>query len=513
MAHHLSRRLTAALLLLTAWFPASAETNVLFLSIDDLKPTLGCYGDERVATPNIDRLAARGVLFERHYVQQAVCAPSRASMFTGLRPDSTGVWDLKHTVREENPAAFTVQQHFKEAEYATAGAGKIMHGFRRDDPLSWSIPYVHASELPYAGEAPVFYEKYQGEAVREAWAKLLEDGPEKYGARQKWMKERDAKPATEALDVPDDAYPDGAMTTWGIGMLDRFAETDDPFFLTLGYHKPHLPFVAPKKYWELFDRDAIDVAAFQEEATGSPGHAYHNGGELSGYTGVNAKKLVGDEDKQRELIHGYLACVAYVDAQVGRVLDHLDETGLAENTVVVLWGDHGWHLGDHGLWCKHTTFEQATRSPLIVAGPGVASGVHLSPVESVDLFPTLCELAGLPVPEQLEGRSLVPVLENPATPVDRFAMSQYPAHGGKDLMGYALRTDRHRLVAWVPEEVSRTGDFDAEEIDSLQLYDHEADPLETRDHADTPEGAAVVAELMPKLEAFFAEAKERHDAR
>ena len=474
--------------------------------MDDLKPELSCYGSELVDTPNMDRLAARGVLFERHYVQQAVCAPSRASMFTGLRPDSTGVWDLKHTVTEENPDAFTMQRFFKENGYQTAGAGKVMHGFKNDDPPSWSIPFVRPDDLPYAeNHPPAMYAEYQGEPIREAWTELLESGPKKYGPRQKWMSARDLKPSTESLDVPDDAYSDGAMTQWALGMLDRFEGDGKPFFLTLGYRKPHLPFVAPRKYWDLIDADAIPLAAFTEKAEGSPGYAYHNAGELNGYSDVNTRKLSGDPEKQRHLIHGYLACIAYVDAQIGLVLDKLDETGLADDTIVVLWGDHGYHLGDHALWCKHTTFEQATRSPLIVSAPGVGVvGRRGAPVESVDIFPTLCELAGLPVPESLEGESLVPLLRDPGAPASGFALSQFPDHQNKGLMGYALRDERYRLVAWVPDAVARGGPFDPSMIESIQLYDYETDPLETRNLADTPEGEIVVAERLVELEAFLA---------
>jgi arylsulfatase A-like enzyme len=196
----------------------TARPNVLFLSMDDLKPELGCYGSEFVKTPNIDRLAGRGVLFDHHYVQQAVCGPSRASMFSGLRPDTTKVWDLKHTCREECPQAFTMQEYFKKNGYETAGAGKIMHGFRNDDPLSWSIPYVRGSELPFAdGKVPALYEQYQSEVIHEAYAELEASGIRKYKERQQFMSGRNAKPSTECLDLPDNAYSDGAMTDWGIG--------------------------------------------------------------------------------------------------------------------------------------------------------------------------------------------------------------------------------------------------------------------------------------------------------
>lgn len=480
---------------------AASHPNVIFLSMDDLKPMLGCYGSETIKSPNIDRLAQQGVLFERHYVQQAVCGPSRASMFSGLRPDTTRVWDLKHTCREECPKAFTMQEYFKKNGYETTGSGKIMHGFSRDDPPSWSIPYVRPADLPYAeGKVPALYEQYQSKEIHAAFEKLQQTDINKYRAKQKFMSERNAKPATECLDLPDDAYSDGAMVKWGLEKIDQLAKGDKPFFLTLGFRKPHLPFVAPKKYWDLYERDAFKLAAFREMPAGAPEYAYHPGYELGGYSDIDLKALKEDHAKQRELIHGYHACVSYVDALIGQILDKLEKSKLAENTILVLWGDHGWHLGDHGIWCKHSTYEQAARSPMIIVAPSLASEgkaprASAAPVESIDIFPTLCELAGLPVPEQLEGTSLVPILKDPSATVKPFAMSQYPDHHKKGLMGYSMRTERHRLVAWVDSEVARSGKYDPALIDAVELYDYKTDPLETTNLAKNPEHKTTVARL------------------
>ena len=483
----------------------AAKPNILFLCMDDLKPELGCYGSEHMKTPNIDRLAARGMLFEHHYIQQAVCGPSRASMFTGLRPDTTRVWDLQHTCREECPRAFTMQEYFRKHGYETAGAGKIMHGFKNDDPPSWSIPYVPSEKLPYAGGRLPALDKYQGEKIHAAYRLLEESGINGYKQRNQFMAKQEAMPATECIDQPDDAYPDGAMTVWGLGMLDRLAASEKPFFLTLGYRKPHLPFVAPKKYWDMFDREKIELAAFQEQAKGSPDYAYHSWGELKNYSDIDDHVERLPDDRQRELIHGYYACVAYVDAQIGKVLARLEETGLDENTVVILWGDHGWHLGDHGLWCKHSNFEQATRSPLIVTAPGnIQRGKCFSPVESVDIFPTLCELAGIPIPGQLEGTSLLPILRNPDAKVKKFAMSQYP-RTYKKVMGYALRNERYRLVAWVKEEVSRSGVFGESDVVDLELYDYESDPLETVNLANNPEYGSMMESLKADMAGYFSQ--------
>jgi iduronate 2-sulfatase len=492
-----------AVLLALSCSAFAAQPNILFFSMDDLKPELGCYGSGHVKTPNIDRLAKSGMLFEHHYIQQAICGPSRASMFTGLRPDTTKVWDLQHTCREECPQAFTMQEYFKKAGYATAGAGKIMHGFKNDDPPSWSIPYVHAPDLPYAdGKVPAL-EKYQGEKIHAAFQALEKEKIKGYKQRNQFMAQRNAMPATECIDQPDAAYPDGAMTGWGIDMLEQFAEEGKPFFLTLGYRKTHLPFVAPKKYWDLFDRDKIDVAEFQKLPKGAPDYAGHTWGELKNYSDV-PKELADqlDSSKQRELIHGYYACVAYVDAQIGKVLAKLRETGLDKNTIIVLWGDHGWHLGDHGIWCKHSNFEQATHSPLIISAPRLPkAGRAVAPVESVDIFPTLCELARLPIPGQLEGTSLVPILKNPKAKVKDFAMSQYPRRG--KLMGYALRTERYRMVVWMDRQITETGKFDPSKVDAIELYDYQTDPLETVNLAKNPEYGKRVEDLSKKLSGFF----------
>ncbi|MBK1878249.1 sulfatase [Pelagicoccus mobilis] len=505
-------RLLCVLFLLACPFfqVASSEQkqpNVLFLSIDDLKPLLGCYGAEQMVTPHIDVLAERGTLFERHYVQQAVCAPSRVSMFTGLRPDTTRVWDLKTYCKDVCPQAFTMQEFFKNAGYTTAGAGKIMHGFRKDDPPSWSMPYVPSEELEYAdGQMPALYCQYQGEAIHDAYEKLLAEKIKAYGAKQKFMSALGAKPSTERLDLADDAYADGAMVEWGIDMLERFAESGESFFLTLGFRKPHLPFVAPEKYWKMYDRDSIDTAAFTKMPKGAPNFGYQPGFEIDGYSDIDVKTLNDDFDKQCELIHGYYACVSYVDALVGEVITTLDETGLADNTVVVLWGDHGWHLGDHSIWCKHGVYEQATHSPLIVVAPDGKGGQRVvTPVESIDIFPTLCELAGLDVPTQLEGVSLVEALDEPSTELKPFALSQFKDWKGKDLMGYAQRTERYRMITWIDRSVSENGKFDASLVEAIELYDYEVDPLETVNLAKNPEYAEIITELSSLLEKHFSE--------
>jgi arylsulfatase A-like enzyme len=482
---------------------AAQKPNVLFLCMDDLKPELGCYGEKQIQTPNIDKLAEAGMLFEHHYVQQAICACSRVSMFTGLRPDTTRIWDLKHNARTENPAVFTLQEYFKKNGYTTAGAGKVFHGFRNEDPQSWTIPFRHDADLPYNPKFPPPADnQYQAPAIHDTFAELEKLGLKGYKKRKTWLAQRDARPATEGLDLPDDAYADGAIANYGIERLKEFSKSGKPFFLTLGFHKPHLPFVAPKKYWDLYPTDSIELAAFRKPAKDSPAFAYHTWGELRGYSDIPKTGDLADEQQQK-LIRAYYACVSYVDAQIGRVLDELKKTGLDQNTIVILWGDHGWHLGDHGLWCKHSNFEQATHSPLIISAPGLpTAGKTDAMVESLNIFPTLCELAKLPIPGELQGASLVPILKDPKAEIKTFSMSQYPRQGDR-LMGYSMRTKRYRLTAWMKGNIRNDGKFDPANIVATELYDYQADPLETVNQANNPEYKTILQELKTDLEGYF----------
>ena len=277
-----------------------------------------------------------------------------------------------------------------------------------------------------------------------------------------------------------------------------------PWFLAVGYQKPHLPFVAPKKYWDLYDRNKIQLAEFQEIGEGTPKFAYHSFGELRAYSDIDDSLDIGDklpEAKQRELIHGYMACVSYIDAQLGKLLDALESKGILENTVIVLWGDHGWHLGDHTEWCKHSNFEQATHIPFMFAGPGVAKDKKdHHPVNLVDLFPTVFELAGVNPNSQLEGKSLVPLLDNdPTTTIDMdYAFHQY-ARGKR--MGYGIRTDRYRYTEWHDNDYRTYKPYDEDNIVGIELYDYEKDPLETKNWVKDPSYKAIVAELKAKLKA------------
>ncbi|QHI69095.1 sulfatase [Tichowtungia aerotolerans] len=469
---------------------AAEQPNVLFITVDDLKPMLGCYGDETIQTPNIDRLAARGTVFLNNYCQQAVCAPSRMSMFTGLRPDTTGVTDLKTDLRVHLPDAKTMQQVFKEHGYETLGCGKVMHGSRNEDPPSWSVPFMHDEHLTYADGWPVPADlQYQGKTVNDAFAQVESEGVKGWKKRKDRLVELNARPPFECIDVPDDAYADGAMAVWAAGQIEELSKHRKPFFVTVGFHKPHLPFVAPKKYWDLYDRSQFQPAPVQHEPEGAPGYAGHTWGELRSYSGIPSEGPL-PLDRHAELIHAYHACVSYTDAQIGRLLDALDQSGAADNTVIILWGDHGWHLGDHGWWCKHTNYEQATKAPLIISAPGYDSAEAQTMSEFVDVYPTLCELTGIPAPEGLQGKSLVPALKDPASAIKDYSISQFPR--GK-IMGYALRTPRYRYVEWIKNGA----------VQNIELYDYQADPFETASLHQNPEYRDILRDLKTKMAEFL----------
>jgi iduronate 2-sulfatase len=452
---------------------AAGKPNVLLICVDDLKPLLGCYGDKTVQSPNIDRLAARGLLFERAYCNQAVCAPSRNALLTGLRPQSLGIYDLATNFRKAVPDAITLPQHFKNNGYRTEALGKIFHvgHGNSEDPTSWSVPHFPAKSIGYA------LKENQAELTREG-ALFENKSPAKLprGA------------AYEKADVPDNTYGDGKIADEAIKRLQAAKDKpNEPFFLAVGFLKPHLPFCAPKKYWDLYDRSSFKLADLKEPPKGAPVYAPQFGGELRNYKDIPAKGPLPD-DLQRTLIHGYHACVSYMDAQLGRVLDELDKTGLAKNTIVVFWGDHGWHLGDHGMWCKHTNYEQAARIPFVVVAPGSKGGVKTAAlVESVDVYPTLCELAGLPVVKGLDGASFASVLKDPATRTKDAIIHVYPRG---DRVGRAIRTARHRLVEWKkPGAPADSAEY--------ELYDYDADPAETKNLA--AEQPRIVAELQTML--------------
>ena len=497
--------LLASLLLSTCAGPSeggrnSAPPNVLFIPVDDLRPELGCYGAEHAITPSLDRLAESGVLFRRAYCQSAVCNPSRASLMTGKRPDTIGVLDLRTELRAGSPDVVTLPQHFRRHGYFTASTGKIYHNVFPDEP-SWDervylLGYPFDPDAVYRGEA--------GLAIQEEKRqKRIANGRGKSGKDRFGFHYLKAQ-ATEAPDVEDAAYYDGAQTDWAVKKLGELAERDEPFFLAVGYYRPHLPFNAPKRYWDLYDRDALPLAENDFVPRGAPSMAPNTQRELRGYTDFRDAKHPAEEPlsetDQRRLKHGYLASVSYVDAQIGRLLDALDEHGLAENTIVVVWGDHGWKLGEHGGWGKMTNYEVDTRVPLLVRAPGRGGGLDTSAlVEFVDLFPTLCELCDVPVPDDLEGTSFLPLFADPDRPWKSAVFSQYLRQGiwvgpdGESYHGRAIRTERYRYVEWRHHET--------DELAGFELYDQVVDPQENENIADRPQHRALLARLRDRLTA------------
>ena len=468
---------------------AADKPNVLLICVDDLKPLLGCYGDTRVKSPSIDRLAARGVLFERAFCNQAVCAPSRNSLMTGRRPTSIGIYDLGTNFRKAVPDAVTLAQYFKQHGWRSEALGKIFHvgHGNHEDPASWSAPHWGPKAGP-AGGYVLKENRPPGQTREEA---LFMNVP--WDQANKLPKGA----ATECADVPDNAYGDGKIADEAVVRL-RAAKNkpNEPFFLAVGFLKPHLPFVAPKKYWDLYQRGDFKLPALQVPPIGAPPFAPTTWGELRAYSDIPDVGPLTTEQAQH-LIHGYHAAVSFMDAQLGRVLDELDRLGLARNTIIVLWGDHGWHLGDHGMWCKHTNYEQASRIPLIVCVPGVAkAGTKTGALaESVDLYPTLCELAGLPVPPGLDGASFAAALKNPATAQTKEAIFHvFPRSpkGMGELIGRAVRTKRYRLVEWKKAAA-------APDTAILELYDYVADPAETKNLAtDQPQVVAQLRAILAK---------------
>jgi iduronate 2-sulfatase len=458
--------LLAGAALLTSLQAAEARRlNVLFIAVDDLRPEMAASGSDLVKTPNLDRIAARGTTFERAYCQQAVCSPSRSSLMTGRRPDATRVWDLETHFRKALPDAVTVAQYFKNNGYHSQGMGKIFHG-GFDDAPSWSVPWETPRAPQYASPANV---------------RLQSANVDKKG--------RGRGPASESADVPDDTYTDGKTARLAAKTLGELKQKGQPFFLAVGMAKPHLPFVAPKKYWDLYDPAKIYEPAFRKLPAGAPDFVGHTNGELKSYADIPKNGAI-DDALARRLRHGYYAAISYMDAQVGLVLDALEKEGLADNTVIVLWGDHGWQLGEHGLWHKHTNFEVSARAPLIISAPGqkAAGRRSLSLAEFIDIYPTLADLCGLPKPKDVEGVSLKPVLDDAAAKVRPVAISQYPrSDAGKSLMGYSLRDDRWRLTLWRDRATNA--------IHATELYDEVGDPHETVNVAAKPEHAEVIARL------------------
>ncbi len=449
---------------------AMEKPNVLLILVDDLKPALGCYGDPHAKTPHMDALAARGMRFDLAYCNQAVCAPSRFTLMLGSHSTSTGLYGLGSRLRQTFPHAVTLPQHFaKHGGYRTESLGKIFHvgHGNQGDPESFSIPHFKDKVIEYLDP-----ESTNGGQLTREEALFTNQ-------RLGQIRRLPRGAAFESPHAKDDDYADGRVAGETIARLRAAKERRDKegtsFFIATGFVRPHLPFSAPKRYWDLHDPGKLPLPEFTDLPKNAPAAAGKRRGEICAYKPVPENGQI-DEALARQLIHGYYASTSYVDAQIGKVTAALDTLGLTDNTIIVLWGDHGFHLGDLGIWTKHTNYEQANRIPLIIVAPGITkpNSATKQLAESVDVFPTLAELAGLPAPQgpqPKDGVSLVPVLKDPSARARDHAYHAYP----KAKLGRAVRTERYRLVEW-------RGQNDA--AAEYELYDYEADPEERENLAD-----------------------------
>ena len=454
---------------LTWSLSAAEQMNVLLIIADDLRPELGCYGAEYMVTPNIDQLAKEGTLFERAYVQQPVCTASRASFLTGLRPDTTGsdypysIHTVENLLEGDCPSLL---RHFMNQGYYVRGLGKIHHGYYED-----------------------FTEKSYSAGYGTSYADS--------SLKKRTKRER---PPYECADVEDEFYDDGKNTFEAIVTLRRMAKQAKPFMLAMGYWKPHLPWNAPKKYWDLYERQEIPLSPNPEHPQNSPKYST-DWCNLQKYKLPESPNelLVGDEEVARTMKHAYAACVSYMDAQVGKLLDELEALGLRDRTIVMMISDHGWHLGDQDHWGKSTNFENSTRAPMILSSPGFQTDQRsCALVEYVDIYPTLCELAGIEIPVYLEGNSVTPLLKDPARDWKSAAFSQYPRGWPRaKFEGYSIRTDRYHYVQWRELDGSFKGH---------ELYDHKTDSIESINVVENPDYQAVVKGLKAQLNAGWKDA-------
>ncbi|HIE99947.1 MAG: sulfatase [Fuerstiella sp.] len=445
---------------------ATDRPNVLFLICDDLNCDLGCYGHPLVKTPNIDRLAAKGVRFEHAYCQYPLCGPSRASFMTGLYPDQTLIHRNSVYIRERVPNVNTMSQMFRDVRYTAARVGKIFHynvpkhigTSGHDDPYSWNYTI-----------------NPEGRDVHEE-DKIFSLVPGSFGGTLSWL----------AADGTDEEQTDGIAAIEASNVLKKHAKSGDSFFLAVGLYRPHTPYVAPKKYFQMYPLEDIKVPAIPDGYLGT----IPAGARTSVTRKKHKEKLV--DDLPQRAIRAYYASITFADAQLGRILKTLDETGLTKNTIVVFTSDHGYHMGEHGHYQKTTLFENAARVPLVIAGPGVEAIGQTAdtPAEMVDFYPTLAELAGLETPEFAAGVSLVPALKDASAMPRESALTQYSN-------GYSIRTVRYRYTEW--------GDDGA---GGNELYDHQSDPEEMHNLAGAVEQAGVVEQLSRMLRARISQAKK-----
>jgi len=450
-------------LILTTTLSSAAPRNVLMIIVDDLMPRLGCYGDPVAKTPNMDLLAKNSTIFNRAYCQYPVCNGSRSSLMSGLRPDTTRIYGNNQPAHKELSNNLVLNRYFMEQGFQTIGIGKVYHASKGPEG-TWSKPYFKTDWLDYV--AP------ENKAIADVFFNR--------------EKSRGLPPSIEAGDVPDSAYCDGKAADQAVREMVDASNHDQPFFIVTGFRHPHLPWCAPKKYWDLYDRETLPLADNQYFPDGSPNIALKNDvGELGGYSDIPREHPL-TEAQQRQSVHAYLACISYVDAQVGKLIAALKDNDLYDDTIILLWSDHGYQLGEHKTWAKGVNWETSNRMPLLVRVPGRGlAGQRVNAlVELLDVYPTLCEAAGLPVPPHCEGESLLPLLDNPLSEWRDAAFSQLKK--GR-LMGRSMRTDRYRFTIWEPV---KGGD-----VQGLELYDLHEDPQGNKNLAYLPEQEKLAESL------------------
>ncbi len=457
----------------------SQKPNVLFIFVDDLRPELGCYGANYIKSPNIDKLAASGVLFTHQFVQVPTCGASRCSILTGMLPKTTGHLSNEAcrtyiSGKSETDQPETFIHHLRRNGYYTVGIGKISHYV--DGLLyGYNDPVGTEYELPHSWDEMLF-NPAKWETGWNAFFGYAD------GENRQSMKAQ-VKPY-EMVNVDDIGYPDGYTAELAIQKMSELAKKDKPFFLAVGFFKPHLPFNAPKKYWDMYDESKIPLSPNPFIPENVNKASLHNSSEFNGYQ-------LGDEDATlngpvsdayaRKIRHAYAACVSYSDAQIGKLLNKLNDLDLDENTIIVLWGDHGWHLGDQLVWGKHTIFERALNSALIVKVPDQKKGKRIDQVvSSIDIYPTIVDLCGLQMPIKTDGKSLLPLLKNPLTKWDNISYGYF-------MNGISMRTERYRLTKYFRKAEP-----------TIELYDHQTDPNETRNIA--AERPDVIETLLPLWE-------------
>lgn len=437
--------------LLTGGIADGKNPNVLFIAVDDLRTNLGCYGDPLAATPNIDKLAARSLRFTRAYCQFASCNASRTSVLTGQRPDSISVWKLNTNFRDTAPNAVTLPQHFKRNGYHTEAIGKVLHNYNknmRDNDLSWSVP-ARLDKLNH-------FRDYG----------LPANTPPTTGKLEKTI-------VAESADVDDDAYVDGKIVDDAVKTLRKLASSDQPFFLAVGFMKPHSPYNAPKKYWDLYDRSAMKAMGPETRPDKQSDLNWWDSSEIRGFADVPNQGPIPIDVAQR-MRHGYYAATSYADANIGKILNALEGSGAADNTIIMFWSDHGYHLGENGHWAKVTVRELDAHVPLLVATPSGLRGKTEAIVEYIDLYPTLSDLCGLPTPTNLDGKSFLSVLENPNSEFREAALTQvcrpWSPKAPIEQMGYSIRTDRYRYTQWL--------NFKTKETVAEEFYELTMDPYQ-----------------------------------